>query len=161
MTTTDQLEQRFAAPGGMRKFFGLLERKRAARGEQLFATADARGVCHAYTLDHRIYIDNTYFIKAISLNGELSGSTITRLTQAAELVPLGRLRWEAGTAPTLPEALGSDPDALDIHSLSSPELGILVYAVSFLGTKRGSATYCVWARSGGDYFVLPVDDKRL
>lgn len=160
-TTADELVARFSQPEGFRKLFGWFVGKRARAAHALFTSAAEKGATRAYTLDRREYKDNIYYVKAISLRGDLDETVLARMTREASLLPLGTLRYEGQMAPTLPDAMGSVDDAADIHALSRPADGILVYPVSFLDAKRRDASWALWALHEGEAFVFPIDDKEL
>jgi hypothetical protein len=160
MSTEHQLVERFSAPGGFKKHIGFLGGKLARACEELFTTADAKGAARSYTLDRREYEGSAYFVKAISTNGDLDEATLAELTREAALLPLGRLRYEGMLAPTLPDAVGSNPETPDVQALSRLSQGIIVYPVTIL-SKKQDAKYSLWARKGDQYFVYPIEDKKL
>ena len=160
MTVVDDLAARFSTPEGLKKYFGLLGGKRAKLSAELIGRATASGVARAYTLDHREYEGSTYYVKAVSTRGDLDEATLSELTRAATLLPLGTLRYEGMMAATLPDELGSTDDANDIHSLSRLGQGIVVYPVSIM-SKRGDASHAFWLTTGDEWYVEPIDDKKL
>jgi hypothetical protein len=163
MSTTDvatDLVARFADPAGFKKYIGLLGGKRAKASHALFSTADDRGAARSYVLNTREFDDSYYFIRVISTRGDLAEDTLDDLTRAASLLPLGSIRYEGMMAPTLPDAVGSDLEAADVHSLSRLDEGIIVYPVTEL-SKKGASSYALWARTGDDWFVYPIEDKKL
>lgn len=160
MSTTDSIATRFTTAEGLKKHFGLFGRTRAKLSHELITGAEATGVSPAYTLDRREYEGSVYYVKAVSTRGDLDEQTLAELTRAATMLPLGALRYDGMMAPTLPDAIGSEPEAATVHALSRPDDGILVYPFSIM-SKKGDATYAFWAASGGNWFVEPIDDKKL
>jgi hypothetical protein len=163
MSTTDvttDLVARFTDPAGFKKYIGLLGGKRAKASHALFSAADDRGAARSYVLNTREFDDSYYFIRVISTRGDLDEDTLDDLTRAASLLPLGSIRYEGMMAPTLPDAVGSDLEAADVHSLSRLDEGIIVYPVTEL-SKKGASSYALWARAGDDWFVYPIEDKKL
>ena len=75
-------------------------------------------------------------------------------------MPLGTIRFEGMIAATLPQPVGSAPDASEVHALSRLDDGIIVYPVTEL-TRRSVSTFALWARFDDEYFVLPLTDRRL
>lgn len=160
MPTTDDLVQRFSDPSGFKKYFGFLSGGRARRAHELFTTSEESGVTRAYTLDRREHDGSVYFIKAVATRGDIDENTLAELASRAALVPLGSLRYTGMMAATLPKAIGSDDEGAAVHDLSRLDEGIIVYPVSIMSTKA-EATYAAWVRKGSEYFVLPLEDKKL
>jgi hypothetical protein len=160
VTTTDALVSRFADPAGFKKYIGMLGGKRAKASHALFSGADERGAARSYLLDTREHDDAYYYIRAISVRGDLDEATLAELTRAATLLPLGTIRYEGMMAPTLPDAVGSSGEATDVHDLSNLEAGVIVYPVTEL-SKKGLSNFALWARSGTEWFVYPIEDKKL
>jgi hypothetical protein len=160
MTTTDSIAARFTTPDGLKKHFGFLGGKRAKASHELISRADASGVAAAYTLDRREYEGSSYYVKAVSTRGDLDEGTLAELTRQATMLPLGTLRYEGMMAPTMPDAVGSDHESASIHGLSRLEQGIIVYPVSIM-SKKGDAGHAFWVNAGGQWFVEPIDDKKL
>ena len=160
MTTTDQLVARFSDPAGFKKYIGFLGGKRAKAAHEVFTSAEAKGAAQSYTLDTRDHEGTGYYIKAISTNGDLSESMVSELTRAAQLLPLGRVRYEGMMAPTMPDAVGCVDDAADVHALSRLAEGVIVYPVTVL-SKKQTADFALWARKGDEWYVYPLEDKRL
>ena len=164
MSTTDvsttDLVARFAEPNGFKKYIGFLGGKLAGKCQAIFDSADARGAARSYLLDTRDYDGSYYYVRAISTMGDLDEGTLSELTRAATLLPLGPIRYEGMMAPTLPTAVGSDPEADLVHSLSRLDQGIIVYPVTEL-SKKALSTFALWARKGTEWFVYPIEDKKL
>ena len=160
MSTTDDLVTRFNAPDGFKKYIGFLGGRRAKMSQEVWDTADEKGAAQSYLLDKREYDGSHYYLRAIATKGDLDEQTLAELTRAATLFPLGTVRYEGSQAAVLPEAVGSEADARDIHSISRLDEGIIVYPVTEL-SKKALSNYALWARSGDEYFVYPIEDKKL
>lgn len=160
MPTPEELAQQFRAPDGFKKYIGFLGGRLAKRCQDALASSDENGVCRSYTLDSRTHDGGYYYINAIGTRGDLDEHTVSELTREATLIPLGAVRWESSMAPQLPNAIGSDDKAAAIHSLSRLSEGIIVYPKWFV-SKAGTSTFAVWARTGDDYAVFPLEDKKL
>ena len=160
MPTNTELTQRFTDPAGFKKYFGFMGGGRAKKSHELFTTADASGVSHAYTLDRREHEGSVYFIKAVATRGDLDEGTLSELTAAAKMVALGNLRYAGMMAATLPAAIGSDTEGAAVHDLSKFDDGILVYPVSIMSTKADAAN-AAWAQKDGKFYVIPLEDKKL
>ena len=158
--TTDELVAWFAQPSGFRRYFGLRRGELAREAHELFSAADSRGAVRSTVLDQREYDGSRYVIKAIATDGELDDAERDELADQASSVPLGTVRFEGMVAATLPRPVGSVSDASDVHAISRLERGIIVYPVTKL-SKRSVSTFALWARIGEDFFVLPLDDRRI
>lgn len=160
MTTTDELVARFTDPAGFKKYIGFLGGKLAKKAHAVYSGAEAKGAAQSYTLDTRDHEGTGYYIKAISTTGDISEATLSELTRAAQLLPLGTVRYEGMMAPTIPDAVGSTDDAADVHALSRPAEGVIVYPVTVM-SKKQTVDFALWARNGDDWFVYPLEDKKL
>jgi len=160
MSTTDDLVTRFNAPDGFKKYIGFLGGKLAKKSQEVWDTADEKGAAQSYLLDKREYDGSHYYLRAIATKGDLDEQTLAELSRAATLFPLGTVRYEGSQAAVLPDAVGSEADARDIHSISRLDEGIIVYPVTEL-SKKALSNYALWARSGDEYFVYPIEDKKL
>ena len=161
MTTTDDLVRRFSDPNGFKKYIGFLGGKQAKAAHAVFDGAEAKGAARSYVLDHRQHDNgNHYYVRAISINGDLDEQTLSELSRQASLLDLGKIRWEGAMAPTMPDAVSSTPDARDIHDMSRPEQGIIVYPVTE-DNKKNLSSYALWAISEGQCYIYPIDDKKL
>ncbi len=160
MPSATELAQKFTEPDGFKKLFGFGGGGRAKKAHELFTTADASGVTPAYTLDVRTHEGCLYYIKAISTRGDLDEATLSELTNAAQSVPLGTMRYEGMMAATLPESMASESEASDIYGLSRLNDGIFVFPLSIM-SKKGDAANAAWAEKGGEHFVLPLEDKAI
>lgn len=160
MTTPESLLTRFSDPAAFRKLFGFLLGGRAKRAHAIFAAAENKAARRTYGLDRREHEGTVYVIKAIGVQGDLSRSTLDALTRAAEMVPLGTVRYEGSNAAFLPVPFGSYENAIDITSLSRPEEGIFVFAVTLFGKKR-DVSWALWANLDGVDYVLPLDDRKI
>jgi hypothetical protein len=160
MTTSDELVARFRDPAGFKKYIGFLGGKLAKKAYDTYSSADESGAAKSYTLDFREHEGNSYWVKAISVRGDLTPEVLGQLEQAAQLLPLGVLRYEGMMAPVIPDPIGSDDEADVIHGLSRPDEGIIVYPVSIMSKKKDAA-WVLWARTGDDWYVYPLEDKKL
>lgn len=160
MTTSDELVARFLDPAGFKKYIGFLGGKRAKMSTELFSTAEERGAAKSYLLDTREHDGTYYHLRAISTRGDLDEATLAELTRAVQLVPLGTVRYEGMMAAVLPDAVGSNAEARDIHDLSPLDRGIIVYPITEL-SKKGKSTWALWAVKGGEFFIYPIEDKKL
>jgi hypothetical protein len=160
VTTTDALVSRFADPAGFKKYIGFLGGKLAKASQELYSSADERGAARSYVLDTREHDGSYYYIRAISVRGDLDETTLASLTRAATLLPLGTVRYEGAMSPVLPDAVGSSAEAADVHELSRLDEGIIVYPVTEL-SKKALSNFALWARSGSEWFVYPIEDKKL
>ena len=158
--TTDELVARFAEPTGFRRYLGLFHGTLAREAFDLFATADARGALRSTVLDEREYDGSQYVVRVIATEGELDEPECEGLARRASRIPLGTIRFEGMLAATLPHPVGSVADAAEVHALSRLDRGIIVYPVTEL-SKRSVSTFALWARVGDDYFVFPLDDRRI
>lgn len=158
--STDDLVARFTDPTGFKKYIGFLGGKLAQRAYNVYSGADERGAARSYLLDQREHDGTHYHLRAISVRGDLDEATLARLTRAVTLLPLGTVRYEGMMAATLPDAVGSTADAADVQALSEFERGIIVYPVTEL-SKKGASTYALWARRGDEWFIYPLEDKKL
>ncbi|AJT41884.1 hypothetical protein [Psychromicrobium lacuslunae] len=155
-----ELVARYSEPAPYKKHLGSFRGKRTKAAAELFNNAEQRGARQSYLLDSRNHEGKIFSVRAISLRGDLSEQVVAELTAAAQQLSVGRLFWEGQFAPLLPEAIGSDSDAADTHSLSRLADGIIVFPTIQEG-KQKPYSYCVWARQGGDYFIVPVSDDWL
>jgi len=160
MATTDDLVTRFSAPDGFKKYIGFLGGKLAKKSQEVWDTADEKGAAQSYLLDKREHDGSHYYLRAIATKGDLDEQTLAELTRAVTLVPLGTVRYEGSQSAVLPDAVGSEEDASDIHSLSRLDDGVIVYPVTELN-KKALSNFALWARSGDEYFVYPIEDKKL
>jgi hypothetical protein len=160
MTTPDALVARFSDPAGFKKYIGFLGGKLAKAAHQAYATADQRGAAESYLLDTREHDGTYYHLRAIGTRGNLDETTLAQLAQDVKLVPLNRVRYEGMLSPTIPDAVGSNPEAGDVHALSRLDQGIIVYAVTQL-SKKAASTWALWAVKGGQFYVYPLEDKKL
>lgn len=160
MTTSDELVARFADENGFKKYIGFLGGKLAKKSYELYSSAQERGAAQSYILDTREHEGSHYYLRAISTRGDLDESTLAQLTQAAKLVPLGTVRYEGMMAAVIPDAVGSNDEARDIHALSRLDQGIIVYPVTELN-KRAKSEWALWAIKDGEYYVYPLEDKKL
>ena len=160
MSTTDDLVTRFSAPEGFKKYIGFLGGRRAKMSYELWESADEKGAARSYLLDKREYDGSHYYLRAISVRGDLDEATLAQLSREAALFSLGTVRYEGSQAAVLPEAVGSEADARDIHAISRLDQGVIVYPVTEL-SKKALSTYALWARKGDEWFVYPIEDKKL
>lgn len=160
MTTSAELTTRFESPDGFKKYIGFLGGKLAKKSHELYASADQRGAAESYILDTREHDGTYYYLRAIGTRGHLDEATLARLTQAVKLVPLGTVRYEGMMAAVIPDAVSSNDEARDIHDLSPLDEGIIVYPVTEL-TKKGRSSWALWAVKDGEYYVYPLEDKKL
>lgn len=160
MPTSEELTTRFTDPAGFKKYFGFMGGGRAKKAHELFTTADTSGVSRAYGLDQREHEGSLYFIKAVSTAGDLDEATLASLTSEAREVALGSLHYDGMMANTLPAAIDLSDDGSTVHNLSRFDDGIIVYPVSIM-SKKAEASFAVWARKGGKFYVLPLEDKKL
>ena len=160
MSTTDALVTRFLDPSGFKKYIGFLGGKRAAAAHEVYSTAEAKGAAKSYILDKREYDGSHYYIRAIATQGDLDEQTLAELTREATLLPLGTVRYGGAMAPTLPDSLFDTDDAADVHELSRLDRGVIVYPVTEL-SKKALSSYALWARTGNEWFVYPIEDKKL
>lgn len=160
MTTSAELTARFEAPDGFKKYIGFLGGKLAKNAHEVYSTAEERGAAESYILDTREHDGTYYYLRAISTRGDLDEATLARLTREVKLVPLGTVRYEGMLASTIPQPLGATADARDIHDLSPLDQGVIVYPVTEL-SKKGRSSWALWARNGSEYYVYPLEDKKL
>ena len=160
MTTSAELTARFEAPEGFKKYIGFLGGKLAKKSYELYSSAEQRGAAESYILDTREHDGTHYYLRAIGTRGHLDEATLARLTQAVKLVPLGTVRYEGMMAATIPDAVGSNEEARDIHDLSPLDEGIIVYPVTEL-TKKARSSWALWAVKDGQFYVYPLEDKKL
>lgn len=160
MSTETDLVTRYSDAAPYKKHLGSLRGKRTRAAAELFNTAEQRGALKSYLLDTRNHEGKLFSVRAISTHGDLSEQVLAELSVAAQRLSVGRLFWEGQFAPLLPEAVGSDPDAADTHSLSRPAEGIIVYPTIQEG-KQKPYSYCVWAQRDGRYYIVPVNDDWL
>lgn len=160
MTTSDELVARFTDPNGFKKYIGFLGGKLAKKSHDVFSSAEQRGAVESYVLDTREHDGTYYYLRAISTQGDLDEATLGELSREAKLVPLGTVRYEGMQAAVLPDAVGSNPEAADVHALSRLDRGIIVYPVTEL-SKKGRSSWALWAAKGGEWFVYPIEDKKL
>lgn len=158
--TVEELVARFEKPGGFRRYFGPFRRALAREAHELYVTAEARGALRSVVLDERQFDGSQYVVRAIATEGELDERRREELARHAALVPLGTIRFEGMIAATLPQPVGSAPDASEVHALSRLDDGIIVYPVTEL-TRRSVSTFALWARFDDEYFVFPLTDRRL
>jgi len=160
MTTSAELTARFEAPEGFKKYIGFLGGKLAKRAHEVYSTADSRGAAESYVLDTREHDGSHYYLRAISIGGDLDEATLAELTREARLVPLGAVRWDGAQAAVLPDAVGSNQEAADVHSISRLDRGIVVYPVTEL-SKKARSSWALWAVKDGQTYVYPLEDKKL
>lgn len=160
MSQSDDLVTRFVHPDGFKKYIGFLGGKRAKRAHEVYSTAEDRGAAQSYILDTREYEGSHYYVRAIATRGDLDEQVLAELTRQATLLPLGTVRFGGAMSPTLPETLFDARGATDVHELSRLDLGVIVYPVTET-SKKARSSYALWARNGDEWFVYPIEDKKL
>jgi hypothetical protein len=162
-----QFEQTLAALDGFKAIFsGLFGGGRAKSSFEIYSSAQKKGVYDLAVLRREKYDDNYYAIVAFSSKGSIDGETLRIITERANEVPLGTIRYECLEYVKLENYRGKSGSSADesreITSIADDWEDLFVLPLSSGSSESGlDCPFIIYANRDGLDYIFPVARKRL
>ena len=131
----------------------------------LYESCEKKGVFKNHKLVTYVYDENIYHIYAFSAHGALDKDTLDALTQKAEEIDLGTIRYENIGYTCLELWRGPEGSFAEGHNtiaeLSDIDNGVFVYPTGEMDDTTAEFPLVVYGQKGTDHYIYPVPAKHL
>lgn len=161
-----QFEETLSTQDGFKAIFGgLLGGFRAKASFEIYSAAQKKGVYDIEVLRRKTYEGNHYAIMAFSPKGRIDKETLQIITERANTVPLGTIRYECIGYSKLEGYRGNGHESFaaenkEITSIADDWEDIFVFPVSD-SEKNLDCPFIIYANKDGKDYVFPVPRNRL
>jgi hypothetical protein len=161
-----EFEKTLDALDGFKSIFsGLFGGGKAKSSFEIYRSAQKKGVYDITVLRREKHEDNHYAIMAFSTAGHIEADTLRIITERANEVPLGTIRYECIGYTKLQGYRGNGPDSFaarntEITSIAGDWEDVFVFPV-YASESDLDCPFLIYANKDGNDYIYPVPRKRL
>jgi hypothetical protein len=161
-----QFEDTLTTLDGFKSIFsGLFGGGKAKASFEIYSSAQKKGVYDITVLRREKYEDRHYAIMAFSTNGSIDKDTLQIITERANEVPLGTIRYECISYSKLQGYRGNGPESFaaentEITFIADDWDDLFVFPISD-SEKALDCPFIIYANKDGKDYVFPVARYRL
>jgi hypothetical protein len=145
-------------------FSGLFGGRKAKSSFEIYRSARGKGVYDIAVLRSEKHESSRYAIMAFSTGGNIDPETLRIITERANEIPLGTIRYESVGYTKLQRCYGAASFAdrhADVASIVDDHDDILVFPAWASSENELDCPFLIYANKDGDEYVYPVPRKRL
>jgi hypothetical protein len=162
-----QFERSLETLDGFKVIFrGLFGGGRAKSSFEIYHSAQKKGIFDITVLRREKYDDNHYAVMAFSTKGSIDKDTLQIITERANEVPLGTIRYESIGYTKLEDYRGKGPDSAaanetEITSIAGGRDDLFVFPLWGTSKDALDCPFLIYANKDGKDYIFPVARKRI
>jgi hypothetical protein len=161
-----QFEQSLSTLNGFKAIFGgLFGGGKAKSSFEIYRSAQKKGVYDITVLRREKHDDYHYAIMAFSTNGNIDNDTLQIITERANEVSLGTIRYEALSYTKLESYRGGSEsfaaENTEIVSIADDIEDVFVFPAAESSESALDCPFLIYANKDGKDYIFPVAGKRL